>query len=338
MLKATKQLGLSLLSFSGALRIGEYLSGRNLSVLTYHRIVPRGHGTSGQRPPNTLFTDEFEQQMAFVGKRYDVLDGTELRAIAGGTSAISRNSIAITFDDGYENNFLYALPILQRHRMHAAFFLTTGLIGTKGTLWFDRLDRLLYAVPSSEVLSSLRRLDNTPIGPEEGIRPYFKRLRSARQSELLNRLERQFGSDETRNPDRAAYAMMSWDQVREMVSAGMTIGSHTESHQILAAVSQEEVRAELVCSRKCVEEETGRECWCFAYPNGTSRDFRAADELAVENAGYLCAFTQIPGSISTGSPKYALPRIPIPDIGDVRIFRSHVSGVRRTLGAFLPGG
>jgi peptidoglycan/xylan/chitin deacetylase (PgdA/CDA1 family) len=334
----TKQIALSALSLGGVFRAGEYLSSRSLTVLTYHRIVPRGHD-SGRRPPNTLYCDEFEQQMAFVASRYKVLSAGELRAFANGSGAFPRYAMAITFDDGYENNFLYALPILQRHGMHAAFFLTTALIGTKdGMLWFDRLDRLLSKAPGAEIEGSLRRLEGSA-GPAEGeLRSWFKRLRSDRQSELLDRVEAQFGRDRPRKEDDAVYAMMSWDQVRQMASAGMTIGSHTANHQILAAVPAEDVQAELISSRNLVEQETSRECWCFAYPNGSSRDFRTSDELAVKEAGYLCAFTQIPGSAHAGSPRYALPRIPIPDAGDVRIFRSHVSGVRRALGPLLPGG
>ena len=46
-----------------------------------------------------------------------------------GKSSLPQNSVLITFDDGYENNFTQAFPILQRHRVSAAFFLTTGLVG-----------------------------------------------------------------------------------------------------------------------------------------------------------------------------------------------------------------
>ena len=336
---AAKRLSLSLLSIAGALRIAEFLSSRSLLVLTYHRVIPRDPGVAGQRPPNTLFTDEFEEQMAFVAKRYNVLAGDKLRAVIEGTESISRYSLAITFDDGYENNFSHALPILQRHGLHAVFFLTTSLIGNKDqSLWFDRLDRLLSIVPSAELSEWLRRHDS-PLSAsrEEEIRPYFKNLPSARQSEILDGMEQQFRHAGVSKRDETVYGLMSWDQVRLMASAGMTIGSHTASHQILAAVSPTEVQAELLSSRRRVEEETGRTCWCFAYPNGARRDFRASDELAVRETGYLCAFTQISGSIDSSTPRYSLPRIAIPDTGDIRIFRSYLSGIQRAVRSILSG-
>jgi peptidoglycan/xylan/chitin deacetylase (PgdA/CDA1 family) len=328
-----KHFALSLLALAGAFRFGEMLFNRNLLVLTYHRIIPRDLFADGRRPPNTLSTDEFEEQMAFVAKRFKVLTGDDLRAFIDGAVTIPRYSLAITFDDGYENNFSYALPILQRHGMHAVFFVTTNLIGSENqSFWFDRLDRLLSIVPSAEILESLRRLEASPsalLGAQ--IRPYLKALSSVRQLEILDYLEQQYRNAGVPIANRVIHGLMSWDQVRLMAAAGMTIGSHTTNHQILAAVTPAEAQAELLWSRKRIEEETGRACWCFAYPNGTRRDFRSSDELAVQNTGYLCAFTEIPGSINSHTPRYSLPRISIPATGDMRIFRSHLSGIHRVL-------
>lgn len=333
-----KQFALSLLSQSGAFRVGEMLSSRNLRVLTYHRVIPRDRWKVAQRPPNTLFADEFEEQMAFVSRSFNVLAGEELRAVINERKSVPQYSLAITFDDGYENNFLHALPILQKHGLHAVFFVTTNLIGNADrSLWFDRLDRLLSIVSPVELFEWLRQYESPRADSSiPQVRAYFKMLSNARQSEILDRLEQQFVHARAPGADKTVYGLMNWDQVRRMVSAGMTIGSHTANHQILAAVSAAEVRAELLTSRQRIQEETGRECWCFAYPNGGRSDFRQSDELAVQSAGYRCAFTQIAGSINRNAPRFALPRIPIPDTGDVRVLRSHLSGIQRAYRTIFP--
>lgn len=333
-----KRLTLGLLSVSGVHRLAECLTSRGLLVLTYHRVIPRDGRTAAQRPGNTLFDDEFEEQMAYVAKRYHVLGGEELRAIIEKGGAIPRYSLAISFDDGYENNFSHALPILRRHGLHAFFFVTANLIGgVDRSFWFDRLDRLLSFVPAGELRERLRRLDSSfSIPPHARIHSYFKMLPGRRQQEMMDDLEREFGSTGVPAVDKVLYGLMNWDQVRSMVSAGMTIGSHTANHQILSVVSPAEVRMELESSRMHIERETGQPCWCFAYPNGECRDFRPSDELAVRDAGYLCAFTQIRGSINRQSPRYALPRIPTPDTGDMMVFRTYLSGIQRAFRAVFP--
>ena len=130
---------------------------------------------------------------------------------------------------------------------------------------------------------------------------------------------------------RGVTDLMTWDQAREMANAGMTIGSHTVSHQILASATSEQVAEELVSSRLKIEKETGQPCWCFAYPNGENTDFRLSDKIALQSAGYTCAFTQIPGFITGKTDHYALPRIPIPGSNDIRIFASRVAGVHHWL-------
>lgn len=323
-----KSLALSMLSGAGAIRVFEWLSSRGLLALTYHRVVPREGRSSAARPSNSVFCDEFEEQMRFVTRHYHVPAAQELRSILEGRAATPRRSVAITFDDGYENNFLYALPILRRQGLHAIVFVATSLIGqSHGLLWFDRLDALLGSESPGELIEQLRVIDASVPALQPGeVRKYFKRMAAARQNRLLDRLEELFHPP---NPDKTLTALMTWDQVRSMVAAGLTIGSHTANHQILSAVSAAESALEVGASRQRIEAQTGQPCWCFAYPNGTLEDFRPADEAALRGAGYSCAFTQISGSIAPGTPRYRLPRIPIPDSGDLRIFRFHVSGMHR---------
>lgn len=324
-----KRLGLLVLSNAGPNRLAKYASRRNLRVLTYHRVAPRDCVAAGKRPPDTVFADEFERQMAFVARHLDAIGGDRLRSIVEGTADIPHHALAISFDDGYENNFQYALPVLQRYGLSAVFFLTTDFIGKDQLLWFVRLDRLLSVAPSTVLLERLRELDpSIRVPTDTQIRPYFKGLPAVRQSELLGHLERKLGCPAASDAERTVYGMMSWDQVRRLASAGMTIGSHTANHQILAAVSSAEASAELRSSRERIEQETGQTCWSFAYPNGQRRDFRASDELAARDAGYSCAFTQVEGMIGNHTPRYTLPRIPAPNTGDLRLFETYVFGLR----------
>lgn len=335
---ATKELALSLLSLSGAFRLGEMLSSHGLLVLTYHRIVPREHCLDAKRPPNTHFCDEFDRQMAFLAQRFYVPGGEELQGFFEGRLSLPRYSLAITFDDGYENNFVYALPILQKYGLHAVFFVTTGLVGaTDRMFWFDRLDRLLSVMSHKELLERLRRADPfMPEGPITRSHRYFKTLPYTRQMGLLDVLEQQVGDRELPPVDRTVYGVMSWEQVRSMTAAGMTIGSHSANHQILAAVSREDAYKEMLASRLRIEQEIGRRCWCLAYPNGERRDFRPEDESAAKDAGYLCAFTQMSGIINDRTHRYALPRIAIPETDDMQVFRSYVSGVQRAMRRLFP--
>jgi glycosyltransferase involved in cell wall biosynthesis/peptidoglycan/xylan/chitin deacetylase (PgdA/CDA1 family) len=328
---AARRIGKRTLIACGAFRIAERLASAHLVVLTYHRVVPRGTaGIGNGRAVNTLFADEFEAQMAHLARRYTLLGGNELRAVLLEGATPPRYSAAITFDDGYENNFTCALPILQRLGIPAAFFVTTNLIGAQNRLfWFDRLDRVLGAASAGQVASWLRAAHPGLMEVSgDSIRSQFKRLSSELQESLLEGLESRVSLAPPSADERLLCAAMNWDQVRSLTSAGMTVGSHTMNHQILSAVPPQAARVEVQLSLERIERETGRPCWLFAYPNGGPEDFRPEDEFTLEQAGYRCAFTQIPGVVRPETPRFRLPRVPVSDSGDVPTLRMGLSGLR----------
>jgi peptidoglycan/xylan/chitin deacetylase (PgdA/CDA1 family) len=333
-----KSLALSLLSIGGAFDLSRRLSRRRLVVLTYHRII--GEKEASIRPPDSLFTWEFERQIEYLVRHYHIATGEEVRLFLTEKRRLPGNSVFITFDDGYENNFIEAFPILLRHGATAAFFLTTGFIGRSGArLWFDKLDALLSLTSPGPVLDCLKRV-GLPASVKEaaGLRQWIKGLARPERDAVIEGLAQKLGAAEHATNGRGVTNLMTWDQVREMANAGMTIGSHTVSHQILAKAIPEQVDEELVSSRLKIEKETGRPCWCFAYPNGERSDFRVSDQVALKAAGYTCAFTQTAGFISMETDHYALPRIPIPGSSDIRAFASRVTGLHHGLQRLRFGG
>ncbi len=109
-------------------------------VLLYHRV------RDDLRDSLTVGIEQFDAQMRWVARRYPVVDITDV--VAGRVPRDTRRpAVAVTFDDGYLDNYEHAFPILLRHRIPAAFFVPTGRIGTDGALEHD-LRRLGRGLPS----------------------------------------------------------------------------------------------------------------------------------------------------------------------------------------------
>lgn len=90
-------------------------------VLYYHRVLPEG------RSPD-LSLKLFESEMLYLKKRYQVLTLDELLAYIRGELTLKRPGVAITFDDGWFDNYVYAYPVLKKHGLKAAIFVSTGKI------------------------------------------------------------------------------------------------------------------------------------------------------------------------------------------------------------------
>jgi peptidoglycan/xylan/chitin deacetylase (PgdA/CDA1 family) len=317
---------------AGVFHLGRHFHRHRVVVLTYHKILPdRLRGVYDRRPETVLFASEFAAQVQYLAGHYRILTGDEFRAGLADPATLPPHALLITFDDGFANNRSEALPILQRFSAHAVFFVATDFVEQRiPRLWFDRLDAALAARPEralEEWLSA--RQPDTP--SRAAFRSAMKRMPAGPRDALIAELEHDAASGGHARLQHDVAGPMTWPQVRELAAAGMTIGSHTVTHQILATTDARSVDRELIDSRRAFEARTDCACWSFSYPNGELDDFRDDDRAAVRRAGYECAFTQIRGFVGRDDDRFALRRMPVPASSELSVLRSRVSGIHGLL-------
>lgn len=105
--------------------------------------------------------------------------------------------------------------------------------------------------------------------------------------------------------DQGYEPYMSWDQIRELAAAGVTIGGHTASHLHMVEATAEDVAEELARSRERFLAELGAAPRLFAYPYG---EMSLAVREQVIEAGYRFAFGQHSGAAQGGDDFFNLPR------------------------------
>ncbi len=115
---------------------------------------------------------------------------------------------------------------------------------------------------------------------------------------------------------------VNWEQVRELVAAGWTIGSHTVHHQDLRLLTGANLKAEMVPARKILQDNTGQSILSFCYPAGKYNDTVVE---AVKAAGYYGAVTTNPGVAKLMDPAYTLKRVRIDGREGLDAFRAKVS-------------
>ena len=102
--------------------------------------------------------------------------------------------------------------------------------------------------------------------------------------------------------------IMSWDQIREMLKSGESVGNHSYSHGHLATATTPVLRAELTKDQQEIQTQTGQTPILFAYPFGEySNLFREV----VVSMGFEAAFTQVSGAVNAQSDFYEIPRFPM---------------------------
>ena len=100
------------------------------SVLVYHSISTPAEAMPGDID---ISPERFEQQLAWLAKSNRVLplDATLARS--------SKRQVAITFDDGYRDNLITALPLLEKYNLPMTLFMVAGFVDSDGYLSADEL-------------------------------------------------------------------------------------------------------------------------------------------------------------------------------------------------------
>mgnify|MGYP006421540201 FL=1 len=99
---------------------------KRLTILTYHSI------NDEINPDETVTPEEFEKQLQYIKENYKVISLEDaVEYLQTDIKKIS-DSIVITFDDGYSDNYHNAYPLLKKHNFPATIFLISDLIDDKG--------------------------------------------------------------------------------------------------------------------------------------------------------------------------------------------------------------
>ena len=306
-----KRVILPLLSRIGYFALKRCLQKDRVTVLMYHRF------SNGAEPFKITNTD-FERQIRFLKNRYSFISLNHfVEAATGRCDALPRNPLILTIDDGFEDNYHVAFPVLKKYNIPATIFLVTDFIGNREWIWGNRLSYILEETKRKHFTFQMGDKAatfhvDTFAGWHQAQLSLYNVLRFLDKKEndaMMERLARQLN---VKVPPKTteAFAPLTWDQIREMKRSGIDFGSHTCSHAICSRLNDEAMLDESVRSKANIEHQIGESINCFCYPNGQPEDIDAASVRIVEQAGYAAALTTINGHNSiTGTDLFRIKRI-----------------------------
>lgn len=289
-----------LLSSASFHRIGR--SKGSLIIVTYHRILPRKFDQlSAVEPGMFVHDDTFRQHISVLSDEYELVKLSDWIQAKNEGSPLPKLACAITFDDGWADNFHYAFPILREFEVPATIFLVSDMVGTDVQFWPERLIRLLRHVGKerlasmhgeSEHLDQLRSMadnvcfENGEFTPDElsEIIASAKQFSSEDLEGILSLAESKFGLP----IQTATRDLLNWEQVNTMAASGLVeFGSHTRHHtRLLTGVVEQQLRDEICESKKIIERMLSTCVSLFCYPNGDHSE--AAQEIVRQTYDGAC--------------------------------------------------
>lgn len=322
--------GLGLLSAARRLQRSRSL------ILTYHGVLSGSDNRYDFLNQNFIAATTFKEQMRCLRRHYTTVRLADLVACCHRGTAPPPQSVAVTFDDGFANNYTVAFPILQELGIPFTVFLTTDMLEKAGAqLWSERVKRAIYFCRRDSFALRLLdrdiRCDLASVAEREGCARQVLQLLKQQTPDARNHavdvIESAFGRPPLQPGDLERYQFLTWSQVRVMADAGVEFGSHTATHPILSTLDPETLETELVRSKAHIESELGRECYAFAYPNGSRADFGEREKVALQAAGYQCGLSLEGRLNGEDADPYALDRINVGRRLTGPVFEAALAGI-----------
>jgi CelD/BcsL family acetyltransferase involved in cellulose biosynthesis/peptidoglycan/xylan/chitin deacetylase (PgdA/CDA1 family) len=276
-----------------------------LHIFQYHRV-------NDENDPflSGLDVDTFRAQMEYLVRTFPIV--TLDQVASEGFPNQHQYAAAVTFDDGYRDNFVCAFPTLKQLGIPATIFLATGYIDSEQLPWYDQVRFAFKLTTKSRfsvgdmggpggcltILSSRLRLMEQTLG-------WLRDIPEAERGTALSAIYRVLGvPDDLNLPNQ----MLRWEEIRQMRKQGISFGAHTVTHPVLSKISGSALKREIDGSKKVIETRLQTPVSHFAYPFGQARDFSPQAKNAIREAGFKTAVTTIWGLNEPGDDPLELKR------------------------------
>jgi peptidoglycan/xylan/chitin deacetylase (PgdA/CDA1 family) len=220
-----------------------------------------------------------------------------VRGLDGGP--LPKNPVMITFDDGYRSCHDVALPILRELGIPATFFVATSFVTERRLFWWERIALALHLARRPRMRLSYPTPIDLEVADPNARRLLDDLIKNTWKIDIARFLDELYRALDVEwsaalDAEHADRLIMTWDQVRALERAGMSVESHTRHHHVLETLDDDALREELVSSREDLQRELGHPVHAIAYPVGR-RIQRARILDAVADAGYRVGFANSGG-------------------------------------------
>lgn len=304
---------------------------RHPFVLKYHRMRPAGREVLSNQVGGEFSAGigarQFEAHLRLITRWFKPIPMAEMGRAIAENKTLPDKAVALTFDDGYRDNYEVAYPLLKRYGVPASFFVCPGLIDSHQGFWWDEIYALVEKTAATELnVEKIMQAPGLPPYCQDGVLSLLtgqlkiaageilvtqgKRMSPQMLTVYLERLKEVLVNPFASNVRE--HTLMGWSEIREMHRDGMEIGSHTMTHPMLTQISESTVRMELSDTRARLAEVLGTVPAGFVYPSGA---FTASVRNIVREAGHIYACTSQSGFIGGAADPHLLPRVNISDRG-----------------------
>ena len=296
----------------------ESLHQDELTIFLFHGVIQRSTTRVRNYTRKHILADEFRSVLKALLSHGTPLSMNEVIYCTQAKQPFPTNAFAVTFDDGFENNFSVAAPILHELGVPATFYVTTDFITYNHLSWIDKIEFCFEAVdiPFATLPWHDRNLTLRTVRDKikllDEIRWTVKCTPGIDLDYLVQRLFDLNGMQIPVSSDDPLDLKMNWRQVHDLHSDALfLVGGHSCSHEILSFLDGPRLEREIADSLAALSREGGLDTQHYSYPEGQENSYNQDVIICLKEHGIVCCPTAIEGTNPLGTDLFHLKRLSV---------------------------
>ncbi len=280
-----------------------------------------------------LHIEDFTKQLDYFEKRYGFLSKDDF--LLSLKTGVPGDGVVLTFDDGFKDHYKYVLPYLRKRDLWGIFYVPTGIYHSGKLLDVHRIHMLLGKYGGYKILNSLKNIVSEDMLSHKHVEEFkiqtYNKQNNDDYTNIVKRILNYFISYKYRKVvidklmciflsderDISNLFYMSSEEICQMQTSGMIIGSHTVNHLVMSKLKKEEQEKEIIDSFNFLDKITGGLTFkTFCYPYGGFHSFTKDTEDLLEKNDCLFSFNVEPKDIDSFHLKNRLQAMPRYDCSD----------------------
>ena len=231
-------------------------------------------------------------------------------------NSLPENTCAITFDDGFENNYSIAAPILDDFKIPATFYFSTDFIENNAMSWIDKIEHCLEKSKKGIINLPWKKENinfsekKTKIFILNSIRKNIKKNLKINIDEFVNLIFEQCNLKVPNKLNTDLDKKINWQQVKEMQNNSLfNIGGHSHKHISLGSLSPKEVDYQIYKSFYLFKKRAKIVLKHYSYPEGQEIDYNNSIIKKLKKKNIKICPTALPGVNNIRTDLFKLKRI-----------------------------
>lgn len=290
----------------------------NFVIFLFHGVIKKNFFKIRNYNNKHILQKNFLKIIKIFKKKGNVLSLDDIYDCIKSKIPLPKNTYAITFDDGFENNYSVAAPILDDLNLPATFYFSTDFVENNTMSWIDKLEYCLEVKRKGEIyIPWLKKkisfaTDRSKINLLEQIR-YF--VKNNLQFDIDNFVNSFFDDCKIKNVSGLNTCIdkkINWNQVNSLNKSPIfTVGGHSHNHVSLGSLSDDKLDFQINKSFKLFQEKLNLNIRHYSYPEGQKKDYNQKIIAKLKSKKIILSPSAIPGINHFKSDLFNLRRVQV---------------------------